>query len=54
MVDDMVVYHGPYLIPAKKILDEAHIQSEMKNETLVIYGKSGHGSLPFLGVNAAT
>jgi len=54
MVDDMVVYHGPYLIQAKKILDEAHIQSEMKNETLVIYGKSGHGSLPFLGVNAAT
>ncbi|ATG97262.1 Sapep family Mn(2+)-dependent dipeptidase [Mesoplasma lactucae] len=55
VVDDLVTYKGPKTDDIATYLKENNIPTSFndKNE-LVVQGKAGHGSLPWLGINAAT
>jgi len=54
VVNDLVTYKGPLIDQVVEILNEHNVNTAVNDGTLTIYGKSAHGSLPFLGVNAAT
>jgi len=54
VVNDLVTYKGPLIKEVVEILNDHNIRTTIKGDTLTIYGKSAHGSLPFLGINAAT
>lgn len=54
MVNDYVTYKGPKIPEIAKYLTENKIATEQKGEELIVKGKAAHGSMPWLGVNAAT
>jgi hypothetical protein len=54
VVNDLVTYQGPLIKEVQAILKEHQIQTSVEDKTLTVYGQAAHGSLPFLGVNAAT
>ncbi|WP_031543254.1 Sapep family Mn(2+)-dependent dipeptidase [Mesoplasma photuris] len=54
IVNDLVSYKGPKQEEIQKYLTENNIKTEMKDGLLLVKGAAGHGSLPWVGVNAAT
>ncbi|WP_025734626.1 Sapep family Mn(2+)-dependent dipeptidase [Williamsoniiplasma luminosum] len=54
VVADYISYKGPKEAEIEADLNKNGIKTERKNGLLMVKGKSGHGSLPWLGVNAAT
>lgn len=54
VIADYVSYKGPKEAEIIAWLNQNNIKTEYKNGTLFVKGKSGHGSLPWVGVNAGT
>lgn len=54
VVADYVTYHGPKMEEISKWLHQNKIETEKDGNKLGVKGKAGHGSLPWVGVNAAT
>ncbi|AGJ90869.1 M20 family metallopeptidase [Mycoplasma putrefaciens] len=54
VICDTVVYKGPKIKEIQKYLTEHEINNSLVKNKLIVYGKAGHASLPWLGINAAT
>ncbi|WP_338970454.1 Sapep family Mn(2+)-dependent dipeptidase [Spiroplasma endosymbiont of Labia minor] len=55
VINDQVTYIGPKLQELKEFLQKNNVVSLVeKDNSLIIQGTAGHGSLPHMGINAAT
>lgn len=54
VICDTVTYKGPKIEEISQWLTENEISNSVVKKKLVVQGKAGHGSMPWVGVNAAT
>lgn len=54
IVNDVIYYSGPKIEQLQKLLIKNNLNCSLKDSTLKVSGKPAHGSMPELGINAAT